>query len=300
MSSTPDLSLKGVHPPVPTPFDADGELDRDALEANLGRLIREPLAGFVIGGSNGEFFSLTVEERVCAVRTAREVIPFERLLIAGSGMESTRETIALTARMAEAGADAVLVVTPSYYTKKMDARALMGHYLQVADASPIPVILYNVPANTGIDIPTQTVIDLAAHPKVVGIKDSSGDVIKVGYMVHHSPQGFQVLVGSGGMFLAGLAVGAVGCVSALANLLGAKLVEVMERFEAGDLERARAIQGMLIGPNYAVTTRFGVPGLKAAMDMMGFYGGPVRAPLLPLTEEAREAVRREFQQAGLL
>ena len=294
------ISLAGVFPPIPTPFKADEQIDYDALQANLERWNGEPLAGYVVGGSNGEYVYCSPDERVEVVRVARQAVPRDRLLIAGSAMESTRETIELTRRMAQAGADVAIVVTPNYYKARMSAAVLEHHYRQVADAAPIPVMLYNVPANTGLDLPAQAVIKLATHPNIIGMKDSGGDVTRIGALVHATPPGFQIVAGSGGFFLGALAVGAVGCVGALANIAAAGLARLLDCFRQGDLAGARAIQLPLIEPNTAVTARFGVPGLKAAMDMLGYYGGPVRSPLLPLGDDDRAELRRVLVKAGLL
>jgi len=234
------------------------------------------------------------------VRAARAAMPADRRLLAGSAMESTRATIDLTRRMAEAGAGAALVVTPSYYKARMNGAALEHHYRQVADASPIPLVLYNVPANTGVDMPAQTVINLAAHPNIIGMKESGGDVTKIGFMVQETPDDFQILAGSAGFLLGALAVGTVGAVSALANIAARPLARMMDAFHRGDLAAARALQLPLIEANTAVTSRFGVPGLKAAMDMLGYYGGPLRSPLLPLSDEDKAALRKVLVKTGLL
>jgi len=294
------LSLDGVFPPIPTPFNTDGDIDLDRLRDNLDRWKEQPLSGYVIGGSNGEFVSLTPDERVEVVQEARVTIPSDSLLIAGSGMESTRATVELTLQMAEVGADAVIVVTPSYYKGLMSAAALENHYRQVADASPVPIILYSVPANTGVDLQLEAVVRLANHPNVVGIKDSGGSVAKIGAMVHETPDGFQVLAGSAGFLLGALAVGAVGTIAALANIAGPELVEMLTQFRSGNLTLAQEIQQRLIEVNTAVTTRFGVPGLKSALDMMGYYGGPVRSPLLPLSDEERGTLRWVLEKAALI
>ena len=294
------ISLAGLFPPIPTPFKENGDVDYVHLQSNLNRWNQEPLNGYVLGGSNGEYVFLTPEERVETVRRVRQLIPPGRLLIAGSAMEATRDTIALTRRMAEAGADVAIVVTPSYYKGRMTAAALEHHYRQVADASPIPVMLYNVPANTGVDMPAQVAINLATHPNIVGLKESGGDVAKIGFMVQETPADFQILAGSAGFLLGALAVGAVGGVAALANIAAAPLVRMVEAFYRGDLAGARKMQLRWIEANTAVTSRFGVPGLKAAMDMLGYYGGPVRSPLLPLSEEDQAALRKVLVKAGLL
>src|SRR3972149_6526328 len=189
------LSMAGVFPPIPTPFREDESLALDQLQRNLERWNQTGLAGYVVGGSNGEFVYLSVEERLEVVRAARAAIPRNRLLIAGSGMESTRQTIALYEGMAAAGADAVIVVAPSYYRGRMDAQAYERHYRQVSQASPVPVLLYSVPANTGIELPASAVITLAAEPNIVGIKDSGGNISRIAALVSATPGGVRCGVG---------------------------------------------------------------------------------------------------------
>jgi len=294
------LSLAGIFPPIPTPFNTNGEIDYDHLQYNFERWNQQPLSGFVVGGSNGEFVSLTIKERVEVIQKSRTVISADRLLIAGSGMESTRMTIDLTRQMTKVGADVALVVTPSYYKNRMSPSALENHYRQVADASPVPILLYSVPSYTGIDLPIEVVVRLADHPNVLGIKDSGGNVAKIGRMVYETPEEFQVLAGSAGFMLGALAVGAVGVIAALANIAGVKLVELLGHFREGNLTEASALQQSLIEVNTAVTSRFGVPGLKVAMDLLGFYGGPVRSPLLPITDDEKASLKRSIKNAGLL
>ncbi|MDP7260162.1 MAG: dihydrodipicolinate synthase family protein [Anaerolineales bacterium] len=295
-----NVSLAGVFPAVPTPFSADGEIDCDRLRSNIEHLNAEPLSGYLLQGSNGEFVFLDADERVDVVRVARAAIPTERLLIAGSGMESTLATIALTNRMAEAGADVALVVTPHYFKARMTVAALENHYRQVAAVAALPIMLYSVPAFTGIDLPVEVVISLATHENIIGIKESSGDASKIGLMVRDTPDDFQVLTGSASSFLAGLAVGAVGGIMAFANIAAGHLAELLSSFQEGDLERAAEIQRRLIAPNQAVTSKFGVAGLKAALDILGDYGGSVRAPLLPLQDSERNELRAILGASGLL
>jgi 4-hydroxy-2-oxoglutarate aldolase len=292
--------LTGIFPAVPTPFKEDGSVDFEHLEFNMNKANRLPLDGYVIGGSNGEFAYLSVEERVQVVSAVKKLIPEDHVLIAGAGMESTQATVDLTYRMEEAGADFALVVTPHYFKGRMTAEALENHYQRVAEASQIPVLLYSVPANTGINLPVEAVLRLAGHPNIVGMKDSGGDITRIGYMIHKTPDDFCMLAGSIGFLLGALALGAVGCIGALANIAAQDIAEMVKCFRDGDLKQAREIQLRLIEPNYAVTSHFGVPGLKAAMDMQGFYGGPVRSPLLPLSEEEKAAVREILIRSKLL
>jgi len=293
------LDLAGLFPPIPTPFGPGGEILYEHLADNLSRWEQEPMAGFVVGGSNGEFPLLSEEERVDVVRQVRRRAAPGRLVIAGSGKESSAATISLGEAMAEAGADAIIVVPPFYYKARMTAAALTAHYTAVADRSPVPVVIYNVPAHTGLDLPAEVVIGLSHHPNIVGIKESGGDVVKLARMAAESAAGFQVLAGSAGFFLPALAVGAVGAVAALANIAAGELNDLLLRFRAGDVEGARRIQARLVDANAAVTSRFGVPGLKCAMDLTGRYGGPPRLPLLPLSGDECDQVRASLERAGI-
>ncbi|MCK5053511.1 MAG: dihydrodipicolinate synthase family protein [Anaerolineales bacterium] len=300
MSERSDLNLAGIFPPISTPFAENGDIDFDHLRSNLSRWNEWPLDGYVVGGSNGEFVSQTFDERVAVVKTVREEMSSNHLLIAGAGMHSTQETVELTLAMTAVGADAALIVTPSYYKSKMDLRALRSHYYTVAQASSVPVLLYNVPANTAVDMPAGTIIELAQHPNIIGIKDSSGDLAKMEAVVHAVPEGFQVLAGSGSFFLPALTIGAVGLIAALVNIAAGDLKRIHTLFRDGQLDDARNLQKKLIETNSAVTARFGVAGLKEALDLLGFYGGPVRSPLQPLLKEEREELRSILVRAGLL
>ncbi len=294
------MDLSGIFPPLPTPFTADGAIDFAGLRANADDLAREPISGHVVGGSNGEFSSLTTDERVRVVGAVREAVGPGRLVIAGAGQESTAATIALTREMAAAGADAALVVTPGYFKARMTSEALVGHFRAVADASPLPVLLYSVPANTGVDLPIDAVARLSEHANILGLKDSGGDITKFGRMALDCRPGFQLLAGSGGFLLAALAVGGVGGIMALANIAAAPLRAVFDRFRAGDLAGARAAQLPLIPANTAVTARYGVAGLKAALEMLGKVGGAPRPPLLPLTAAERDDLRATLTRAGVV
>ncbi|XP_028340278.1 4-hydroxy-2-oxoglutarate aldolase, mitochondrial isoform X16 [Physeter macrocephalus] len=213
------------------------------------------LAGFVVQGSNGEFPFLTSSERLEVVSRVRQALPRDKLLLAGSGCESTQATVEMTVSMAQVGADAAMVVTPCYYHGRMNSAALIHHYTKVADLSPIPVVLYSVPANTGLDLPVDAVVTLSKHPNIVGIKDSGGDVTRIGLIVHKTRrQDFQVLAGSAGFLLASYAVGAVGGVCALANVLGAQVCQLERLCLTGQWEDAQKLQHRLIEPNTARST----------------------------------------------
>jgi len=297
---TQSVDLRGVFPPIPTPFDAAGNVDRGALVENLERWNTYGLGGYVVLGSNGEAVYLTEDEKSRVWEAARRAIPPDKLMIAGTGCESTRQTIHLAHRAAEAGADAVLVVTPHYFDRMMTPSSLIQHYQTLADASPVPVLLYNVPKFTHVDMDAALVARAAGHPNVVGIKDSSASMAKLADIVRLTPPDFQVLVGSGSVFFAGLALGAVGGVLALANVAPQQTIDIYRGYQAGRWDEAAELQRRMLPVNAAVTSRFGVPGLKAALDMLGFYGGPVRSPLRGLEEHERQIVRDVLAEAGLL
>ncbi|XP_059516966.1 4-hydroxy-2-oxoglutarate aldolase, mitochondrial [Myotis daubentonii] len=295
------VDITGIYPPLTTPFTATSEVDYGKLEENLQKLGAFPFKGFVIQGSNGEFPFLTSSERLEVVSRVRQAMPKDKLLVAGSGCESTQATVEMTVSMAQVGADVAMVLTPCYYRGRMSSAALIHHYTKVADLSPIPVVLYNVPANTGLDLPVDTVVTLSQHPNIIGIKDSGGDVTRIGLMIHKTRrQDFQVLAGSAGFLLASYAVGAVGGVCALANVLGAQVCQLERLCLTGQWEDAQKLQLRLIEPNTAVTRRFGIPGLKKAMDWLGYYGGPCRAPLRELSPEEEEELRLDFTNNGWL
>jgi 4-hydroxy-2-oxoglutarate aldolase len=294
------LSLGGIFPPLCTPFDRAGDLALDRLVENIRFLNQHDLAGYIVLGSNGEAGYLSWEEKRRVWEAARGAIPTGKLMVAGTGSESTRQTVALTEMAAQAGADAALVVTPHYYGGKMTPDSLSAHYLRLADSVPIPVILYTVPKFTHVDFDAATIARLADHPNIIGIKDTSGNIARMADVVRLAPNGFQVLAGSAGFFLPGLVAGAVGGILALSNIAPQKCLEVhrlfkMERWaEAADLQRA------LVPVNAAVTARFGIAGLKAALDMLGLYGGPVRLPLLELREGERQILRGILLDGDLL
>ena len=298
--SKPTISLKGIMPPIPTPFDTAGDVHHGALAENLERWNQYDLRGYVVLGSNGEGVYLDAAEKVRVWETARKAIPADRLLVAGTGAESTRQTIAITAAAADAGADAALVVTPHYYGPKMTADSLVQHYAQVADASPIPILIYNVPKFTGVNMDAAAVARAAEHPNIAGVKDTSGNITQLAETVRLAGPDFQVLAGSANFLLAGLAVGAVGGILALANIAPGMGQELARLFEAGTREEAAELQRRMIPVNNAVTARFGIAGLKVALDMLGYYGGPVRSPLLGLTEGERQTLRQILQEGGIL
>lgn len=294
------MTLRGVVPPLVTPFAADGTLDVAAFESNLEALAAHDLSGFLVLGSNGEAASLEEEEKLVLVKAARRRLP-GRLLLAGTGLESTRATIALTRKVADLGADAALVLTPCYYKPRMTTDALRLHFEAVADASPIPVYLYSVPAFTGIVWPPALSTALAGHPRIAGMKESGGDVGLLGRILASVPRSFEVACGNAPVFYPALCMGAVAGVLAVANCAPRPTAALFRAFEQGDHERARRLQEALSPLAAAVTTGHGVAGLKLAMDRVGLRGGCVRSPLppappavsgelVPLIERAEAAV----------
>lgn len=293
--------MEGIIPPLPTPFREDGGLDLGLLSELVAQLAAAPLAGFLALGSNGEAVHLDDDEAERVVAAVRRAAP-GRWLLAGTGRLSTRATVDATKRAAGAGADAVLVVTPHFFRGAMSSDALAAHFEAVADASPVPVLLYNVPANTGLDVDAATVARIARHPNVAGVKDSSGDVGKLAELVRLAPAGkpFDVFSGNYGSALPGYAVGTVGSILAAANVAPEGCVAIRQAFLSGRLEEARALHLRLLPMARAVTSRFGVPGLKAALELLGRPAGSTRRPLLPLGPAAREELRSVLAEAGLL
>jgi 4-hydroxy-2-oxoglutarate aldolase len=286
------IDLSGIYPPIITPFDLDGRLALDKLESNLGKWLDQPLDGVVTPGSNSEACFLTSEERITLWLVCAERLKGSgKRLIAGTGAESTAETIQFTLKAAEAGAEAALVLPPYFYKQSFTPEALIIHYRSVADASPIPLLIYNVPAFTGIDFAPSTLLAMAEHPRIIGVKDSSANIQKISSLLAERPD-FQVFAGTGSALLPFLSLGAVGGIMALANFAAKPLRQIWDAFHNGQLEQARKIQLSLAEINTAVTARFGVPGLKYAMERRGFYGGPSRRPLLPLSPEARKEIDR--------
>lgn len=290
------MNLRTVFPPMPTPF-RDGEVDTAAIRGNVRRWIAAGLGGVVALGTNGEAPLLDDDESARVVETVRQDVPRDRVLIAGAGHESTRATIAAARRLARAGADAVLVKTPYTYRAHVPPPALVAHYRAVADASPIPVLLYNFPASTGVNLSPDTVAALAAHPNIAGMKETSTDAAQFTDLSAAVPDDFTVLCGSAPGVFAALCAGATGAIVAVACVLPALALELLAHVRAGRYDEALAIQHRINPLGRAVTHGFGIPGLKAALDLAGFTGGEPRPPLLPVSAEARERIRTLFHAA---
>jgi 4-hydroxy-2-oxoglutarate aldolase len=279
------MHLTGVLAPVPTPFDRDDRVDTGRLKAALARWTKGPLSGFVVLGSNGEAALLDEDESDRMIAAAREAIPPHQLLIAGTGRESTRAAIAATKRAAALGADAVLVRTPGFFKSQMTDDAFVLHYAAIAHASPVPLILYNFTAVTGVNLLPAAVSRLAMHPNIVGIKESGGDVAQIADLVGGTPDGFKVLAGSSSTFYAALAVGASGGILALANVVPDACVRLLDLFRQGRHEEARDLQRRILPLSRLLGSVYGVAGVKAALGLVGCDVGLPRPPLLPLPEE---------------
>lgn len=293
------MSFEGVYPPVLTPFRGD-EVAYDKLATNLHRLNESPLTGYVMLGSTGEFPLLSESEKERIVATAREHTSRSMQLIAGTGGESTAAAIRLTRRAADLGADAVLIITPSYYKGMMKPPALIRHYRAIADASPVPVLVYNFPANTGINLEPDTVARLAEHPNIRGIKDSSGNVPQAAEIMRLTPKTFQVLVGSPIAFLPALVLGAAGGILAIANVAPRECCQIWRLAKAGQWAEAREIVYRLSPLATGIGARYGVGGLKVALDLLGHYGGPTRGPLPMPDGDGAEEIKEILATTGLL
>lgn len=291
--------FEGVFPPIPTPF-TDGEVAHDKLTENIARWNQTRLAGYVVLGSNGENVYLSEAEKRAVIATSRKAIPDDKLFVVGTGGESTRLTIESTQTAADLGADGALVVTPSYYQGQMTPEALYRHYVSIADASPIPVLVYNVPKFTGLNVAPTLVARLAEHPRIMGIKDSAGNIGQLIEIIRLAPPDFEVLVGNAPTYYSALGVGAVGAILALANVAPRECVAIKELFEQGRLDEARALHFKLMPVGRAVTSQFGIGGLKAALDLLGYYGGSPRSPLFYPSSEEVEEIRSILRQAELL
>ena len=292
--------LDGVFIPVPTPYRGEA-VATDRLKDNLLRWNQTRLAGYVMLGSTGEFPMLSDVERDAVLVAAREAIPRDRAMIAGTGSNATLQTIRQTKRAAEIGADAAIVITPHYFTKMFaHPAAQIRHYLSVAEASPIPIVLYNFPLNTGINLEPDTVARIAEHPNVCGIKDSSGNISQAAQIIHLTPKSFHVHVGAAAALLPSLAIGSSGGILALAVIAAREFVDVYTLAKQGRWEEAKEIAARMMRADRGVPGRYGIGGLKAALDLQGFYGGPCRAPLGTPDGDGIDDITESLASAGLL
>jgi 4-hydroxy-2-oxoglutarate aldolase len=280
------MKLHGIFAPLTTPFEGNGGLALTRLRENVARYNQTGLAGYVSNGSTSESVLLKWEEVYRVWETVKDAAP-EKTLIAGTGAESTAETIEHTHRAAKIGYAAALVRTPSFYKPAMNEHALAEHYLRVADASPIPVMMYSVPIFTHVTVEASLIARVAHHPNVIGIKDSSGNVEGAAAIIAAAPKDFQTLVGSAATLYESLEVGAVGAILALADAFPELCSEIYQSSRAGERSKARSLAQKLLAPSKILGVQYGIAGLKYALDRLGYYGGPPRLPLLPVNDEAR-------------
>ena len=285
------MNLTGVLAPLPTPFEESGGLDLARLRAALPRWVQSPLSGFVVLGTNGEAGLLTDSEAASVIEEARSIVPPGRTLIAGTARESTREAIAAARSAASLGVDGVLVRTPCFFKGQMTGEAFERHYTAVADASPVPVLLYNFTAATGVNLQPDVVARLASHPNIVGIKESGSDIAQIADLVALTPPGFATLAGSASTFCAALCAGVSGGILALAALLPDACVRLFDLARTGQHAEARALQRQILPLARLISTGYGVPGLKAALLLSGVDAGWPRLPLAPAPESAVSALK---------
>lgn len=299
--STERIDLGGAFLPVTTPFDpVTGDLDVVAYRANLRHWFQSPIRGILTAGSTGESVFLDDAEKLQLIEAARDVVPDDALLIAGTGAESTRQTIQLTRDAADAGANAVLVKPPVYYKGAMTPEVLARHYKAVADASPVPVLIYQVPLRLStLEFPTGLVGELSRHENIVGIKDSRGKLELVGELVEATDDDFQVLVGSGAILYGALELGAVGGIVAVGLMASAEAAEIYHAFRDGRSAQAGRIQERIAPVHNGIVGGMGVPGVKAALDLLGLHGGQPRAPLAPVSPEKVDEIRGILATADL-
>ncbi|MFY9557128.1 MAG: dihydrodipicolinate synthase family protein [Blastocatellia bacterium] len=294
-----NIKLNGILPPVTTPFNERGDVDYQALGSNILRYNDLGLAGYVALGSNGEAVHLSSDERRRVIETIKRAAKGSHTIVGGVNELSTRAAIEASLAAAECGADAVLVATPYFYKSSMTQEALARHFTEVADRSPVPVLIYNVPQNTGVVIESATIAALAAHQNIIGVKDSAGNMGAISETIRRSPEGFAVMVGNGSIVYPALAMGARGAILGVACVAPRPCVDLYEAYNAGDHTRARELQHRIAPLSQIVTASLSVPGLKAAMEILGFASGFPRAPLLPLSAADRERIKTVIRETGL-
>ncbi|MBX7152874.1 dihydrodipicolinate synthase family protein [bacterium] len=284
------MELKGILPPVPTPF-INGDLVLRKLTDNLTKWNSFDLAGYLILGSNGEAVMLNDNEKFQVLETARTAIPKNKIMMAGANADSTKETITFINKAGEIGADCALVITPFYYKESMTQEILYQHFRRVADGVKIPILLYNVPQFTGVNLAAETVARLSDHPNIVGLKDSSGNMGLFADHVALVPKSFACFVGNAPTLLTALTLGAAGGILAVANVLPEECIQITKMFGQNRMDEARQLQFDINPIARAVTSKYGIGGLKAALDLIGFFGGDPRSPLMYPDEKIIDDIR---------
>ena len=294
------MKIEGVIPPMMTPFTEDQSVDYDKHVRNMEKWNQDKLAGYLVLGSNSEASYLSDEEKIKLIELTVKHAKKDRLILAGTGLESAVETIRLTNKAAELGAHGALLLTPFYYGGQMNDEALIKYFTYVADRTEIPVLIYNVPKFTHINVSVNVVRELSRHPNIVGMKDSTGNVPQLASFLPVIAEGFNLMVGTVSSWFPALTLGIKAGIFALANLAPNECAEIQEAYKAGDLDSARETYMRVFPVNTAVTATYGVPGLKYASDLMGYQGGSVRSPLLPPKDAEKAAIKEILKTADLL
>lgn len=284
------MNLHGIFPPLTTPFAPDGIIALEHLRENIARYNRIGLAGYVVNGSTSESVLLRWEEIYRIWEAAKQAAAPGKTMIAGTGAESTAETIEHTNRAASLGYDAALVRTPSFYKPAINEETLAEHYLRVAEAARIPILVYSVPIFTHVQVEAPLIARVSKHPNIIGMKDSSGDVPGVVKIIAAAPKSFRILVGSAATLYESLEAGAIGAILALACSFPELCVEIYEASRGGNSARARSLAQKLIVPAKMLGPQYGIAGLKYAMDRLGYHGGAPRGPLLPVSDAAKHEI----------
>lgn len=292
--------LHGVIPPMITPFHENGAVNYEAFVANIEKWNAAPLSGYLVLGSNSEAVYLTEAEKLRLIEITAQTAHPDRIILAGTGMESTRATLDLTNKAAEAGAHAALILTPFYYGNSMDDLALTTFFTDVADNADIPILIYNVTKFTHINISAKAVAVLSQHPKIIGMKDSSGNIPQLVAFQSVISEEFTLMVGTASAWYPALNLGIQAAIMALANIAPDECVRVQQAFDLGDQASAQTLYRQLLPVNTAITATYGVAGLKYAADLRGYCGGWVRKPLLPLHATAHDRIQEILMSARLL
>ena len=291
--------IKGVFVPVVTPFNERGNIDEAGFRSNVQHYVKQGFNGILIAGSTGEGPYLTELERMRLVELARPLIPAPQILLVGTGVETTRQTIHLSREAVKRGADALLVLTPGYFKNRMDSAALTAHFSAVADAVRRPVLIYSIPQFTGIHIDPVTIARLSRHGNIVGLKESSGKMDFLNEVLKTSVSGFRVLAGSALIMLDAFQAGAAGAVLGPANYIPGLCLEIYQLYLQGNLEGARKLQQSILSLVQEVNVRAGIPGIKYALDLCGYRGGRPRSPLQPLRPSERRKVAAALREVGI-
>ena len=294
------LDIHGILPPMITPFCENGQVDYDVFTRNIERWNKEPLAGYLVLGSNSETAYLNEEEKLKLIKLTVKTAGKDRIVLAGTGLESTQATIALTNKAAKLGVDAALVLTPSFYTGQMTDEALINHFTAVAQATEIPILIYNVPKFTHFNISVTAVKALSQHSNITGMKDSAGDIAQLEAFKSVVPKKFNLIVGSASVLYPALKLGIRAGILALANCAPKECAEIQLLHDAGEHQKAQELQSRMNPVNKAVTGTYGVAGLKYACTLLRYEGGHVRSPLLPLKNEDKDAICKILVEAGFL